>query len=121
MTKAILTVDDSPSLRLVLREALTDAGHRVVEAEDGIAALEWLASNEPQLVITDITMPRLDGLALIEQLRRRDDMSDIPILVLTTESAPESKAKARAAGATGWIAKPFDPDKLNSAIRRVTH
>lgn len=121
MTKAILTVDDSPSLRLLLRAALTEAGHKVAEAEDGLAALEWLASNEPQLVITDLTMPRLDGLSLIEQLRARNDLRDIPILVLTTESAPESKARARAAGATGWIAKPFDPEKLNSAIRLVTH
>lgn len=121
MTKPILTVDDSPSLRMVLREALTGAGHRVAEAEDGLAALEWLASNRAELVLTDITMPRLDGLGLIEQLRRREDMRDIPILVLTTESAPECKARARAAGATGWIAKPFDPDTLNSAIRRVTH
>ncbi len=121
MTKAILTVDDSPSLRLLLRAALTDGGHLVAEAEDGVAALEWLASNEPRLVITDITMPRLDGLSLIEQLRARADMRDIPILVLTTESAPECKARARAAGATGWIGKPFDPAKLNSAIRLVTH
>jgi two-component system chemotaxis response regulator CheY len=121
MTKAILTVDDSPSLRMVLREALTGAGHKVVEAEDGLAALEWLETHQPQLVITDITMPRLDGLALIERLRSREAMRDLPILVLTTESAPASKARARAAGATGWIAKPFDPEKLNSAIRRVIH
>ena len=121
MTKAILTVDDSTSLRLLLREALTEAGHKVAEAGDGLAALEWLATNRPQLVITDITMPQLDGLALIAELRARDDMRDIPILVLSTESAPESKARARAAGATGWIAKPFDPAKLNSAIRLVMH
>lgn len=121
MSEPILTVDDSPSLRMVLRAALTGAGHRVAEAEDGLAALEWLKSNRPQLVITDITMPRLDGLGLIERLRSSDDLRDVPILVLTTESAPECKARARAAGATGWIVKPFDPDKLNSAIRRVTH
>lgn len=121
MTKAILTVDDSPSLRLLLRAALVEAGHKVAEAEDGVAALEWLASNRAHLVITDITMPRLDGLGLIEELRARDDMRDVPILVLTTESAPDCKARARAAGATGWIGKPFDPQKLASAIRLVTH
>lgn len=121
MTKPILTVDDSLSMRMLLRAALSDDGHAVAEAEEGMAALEWLGANEPSLVITDINMPGLDGLGLIAELRADARYRDIPILVLTTESAPEKKEQARAAGATGWILKPFDPIKLNSAVRRVMH
>ena len=121
MSKPILTVDDSPSLRMLLRASLVDAGYSVVEAEDGRAALEWLEGNEPALVITDITMPNLDGFALITALRAQPRLREIPVLVLTTECEPEKKDKARAAGATGWIVKPFDPEKLNSALRRVVH
>ncbi|MFX8481498.1 response regulator, partial [Acinetobacter baumannii] len=86
-------------------------------AEDGIAALDWLALNEVDVVITDINMPRLDGFGLIEQLREGSRHRDRPILVLTTESSEEKKARARAAGATGWIVKPFDPQKLVAAVR----
>ncbi|HET9629876.1 MAG TPA: response regulator [Novosphingobium sp.] len=117
----ILTVDDSASMRALLRHALTGNGFDVVQAEDGIAALEWLAANEVDLVITDINMPRLDGFGLIEQLRGGSRHRDRPILVLTTESSDEKKLRARAAGATGWIVKPFDPDKLVAAVRRVIH
>jgi two-component system, chemotaxis family, chemotaxis protein CheY len=119
--KTILTVDDSPSMRMLLRNTLTEQGHAVHEAEDGIAALEWLSSNsKPDLMITDINMPRMDGFGLVEATRAKDSYRDMPILVLTTESSDEKKARARAAGATGWIVKPFDPVKLASAIRRVT-
>lgn len=117
----ILTVDDSASMRALLRHALTGNGFDVVQAEDGIAALEWLAANEVDLVITDINMPRLDGFGLIERLRGGSRHRDRPILVLTTESSDEKKLRARAAGATGWIVKPFDPDKLVAAVRRVIH
>lgn len=116
----ILTVDDSMSMRMLLRVALTKAGHNVAEAEDGVAALEWLTDQQPDLIITDINMPRLDGFGLIEKVRAQPRFRDTPILVLTTESTPEKKARARAAGATGWIVKPFDPDQLNAVIRRVT-
>lgn len=121
MTRTILTVDDSPSMRMLLRSALTERGYAVAEAEDGVAALEWLDGNAPHLVITDINMPRLDGFGLIEAMRGRPRFRDMPILVLTTESSDEKKARARQAGATGWIVKPFDPDRLASAIRRVSH
>lgn len=120
-TIRILTVDDSASMRALLRHALADSGFDVVQAEDGVAALEWLAGNEVDVVITDINMPRLDGFGLIEQLRGGSRHRDRPILVLTTESSDEKKARARAAGATGWIVKPFDPDKLIAAVRRVAH
>ncbi len=117
----ILTVDDSASMRALLRHALVAHGFHVEHAEDGVAALEWLECNEVDLVITDINMPRLDGFGLIERLRGGARHRDRPILVLTTESSDEKKARARAAGATGWIVKPFDAEKLVSAIRRVTH
>ncbi len=119
--KPILTVDDSPSMRMMLRASLMRAGYTVVEAEDGRAALEWLETNEPAAVITDLTMPHLDGFGLISALRAQPRLSGVPVLVLTTESDPDKKARARAAGATGWIVKPFDPEKLNTVLRRVVH
>jgi len=120
-TTRILTVDDSASMRALLNHALSNNGFDVIQAEDGIEALEWLATNEADVVITDINMPRLDGFGLIERLRGGSRHRDRPILVLTTESSDEKKARARAAGATGWIVKPFDTDKLIAAVRRVSH
>ena len=98
MQKRILAVDDSLSMRMLLRASLTNAGYEVAEAEDGRAALEWLENNEPTLVITDINMPRLDGFGLIAELRAQERFRDMPILVLTTESLPEKKARARRRG-----------------------
>ncbi|HET9509692.1 MAG TPA: response regulator [Sphingomonas sp.] len=122
MTKTILTVDDSPSMRMLLRVALTDMGYDVIEAEDGVHALETLRETdvEPDLLITDINMPRMDGFGLISEVRGQGRRG-LPILVLTTESSDEKKQRARAAGATGWIVKPFHPEKLAAAIRRVLH
>jgi two-component system chemotaxis response regulator CheY len=122
MPRTILTVDDSPSMRMALRNSLAELGHLIYEAEDGVAALEWLAThNQPDLMIIDINMPRLDGFGLVEAVRAKSRHSQMPILILTTESSDQKKARARAAGATGWIVKPFDPGKLAVAIRRVTH
>jgi two-component system chemotaxis response regulator CheY len=118
---SILTVDDSPSMRALLRHTLTCEGHVVAEAEDGLAALDWLSANgKPDLVITDINMPNMDGFGLIEAVRAQDCFRDMPMLVLSTESSDEKKSRARNAGATGWIVKPFDPEKLATAVRRVT-
>ena len=117
----MLTVDDSASMRALLNHALSNNGFDVVQADDGVSALEWLAVNEVDVVITDINMPRLDGFGLIERVRGGTRHRDRPILVLTTESSDEKKARARAAGATGWIVKPFDTDKLVAAVRRVAH
>jgi two-component system chemotaxis response regulator CheY len=118
--KTIMTVDDSPTMRRLLYAALTDLGYTVVEAEDGVHALETLDGFEPDLLITDINMPRMDGFGLIEEVRGQGRRS-LPILVLTTESSDEKKQRARDAGATGWIVKPFHPEKLAAAIRRVLH
>jgi two-component system chemotaxis response regulator CheY len=121
-TMKILAVDDSRSMRALLRMTLGSSGFDVVEAEDGQAALEWLETNEVDLIITDINMPRLDGFGLIEQLRGQHRRHvDRPILVLTTECSDEKRAQAREAGATGWIVKPFDPERLVAAVRRVIH
>ncbi|NBW74935.1 MAG: response regulator [Sphingomonadaceae bacterium] len=118
----ILTVDDSASMRALLLNALSAEGFEVAQAEDGLAALDWLEGNEVDLVITDINMPRLDGFGLIEQLRGGNTSHrNRPIVVLTTESSEEKRARARAAGATGWIVKPFNPEKLAAAVRRVTY
>lgn len=119
----VLTVDDSASMRALLRAALTSRGYDVSQAEDGMAALQWLAANDRDIdvIVTDINMPRMDGFGLIEALRGQSRFRDCPILVLSTESSDEKKARARSAGATGWIVKPFDADKLDSALRRVTH
>nr|WP_200894444.1 response regulator [Sphingomonas sp. SRS2] len=120
MPKLILTVDDSPSMRMLLRSALSRQGYAVAEAEDGVAALEWLAANErPDLMITDINMPRMDGYGLVETVRAQGPHSDMPILVLSTESSEDKMTRAREAGADGWIVKPFDPVQLASAIRHA--
>jgi len=116
--KTILTVDDSPSIRMLLRYALKGQGYAVAEAEDGVAALEWLAANaRPDVMITDINMPRMDGFDLVEAVRAQAQHEGMPILVLSTESSDEKMARAREAGADGWIVKPFDPAQLVSAVR----
>ncbi len=119
MSKIILTVDDSRTMRDMLRLALVQAGFEVVQAEDGVHGLEVLAGSNPDVIVTDINMPRMDGFGFIEGVRKDEKHRAIPILVLTTESDAEKKARARQAGATGWIVKPFDPVKLVDAIRRV--
>lgn len=117
----ILTVDDSASMRALLKHALLGQGFHVDQADDGVSALEWLADNDCDVIITDINMPRMDGFGLIERVRAGGAHVHRPILVLSTESSDEKKARARAAGATGWIVKPFDAEKLAAAVRRVTH
>lgn len=120
MSLTILAVDDSRTIRDMLRLALTEAGFTLHLAEDGVHGLEVLEGLAPDAIISDINMPRLDGLGFIEAVRQIDRHRATPILVLTTESAPELKARARAAGATGWIVKPFDPSKLIKALQMVT-
>jgi two-component system chemotaxis response regulator CheY len=117
--KTILTVDDSRTMRDMLMMTLKDAGYDVVQAEDGEDGLEKLAERRPDAIITDINMPKLDGFGFIEKVRQDPSNMAVPILVLTTESEQERKDRARAAGATGWIVKPFNPSKLLDALRRV--
>ena len=119
MTKTVLTIDDSRTMRDMLLMALEDAGYTVIQAVDGVDGLETLAAEGADVVITDINMPRLDGFGVIEGVRANPDHRATPILVLTTESDAAKKERARAAGATGWIVKPFNPVKLVEAVRRV--
>jgi len=119
MTLTILAVDDSRTMRDMLRLALTGAGFETHLAEDGQHGLEVLEGLAPDAIITDINMPKLDGFGFIDAIRKQDRLNGVPILVLTTESAPELKARAREAGATGWIVKPFDPAKLVRALHMV--
>jgi len=120
MGKTVLIVDDSRTMRDMLRLALSESGHTVVQAEDGVHGVEVMREHGLfDVVITDINMPRMDGYGFIGEVRTDPVNSATPILVLSTESAPEKKMRARDAGATGWIVKPFDPVKLEAAIRRV--
>lgn len=116
----VLAIDDSRTIREMLRETLVNAGFDVHLAVDGQDGLDKLQSVQPHVIITDINMPRLDGFGVIEAVRAGTAYSALPILVLTTESAPDLKDRARRSGATGWIVKPFDDTKLVSAIRRIT-
>jgi len=119
MNTRILAVDDSPTMRGLIGAALTPNGFDVHFAEDGVDGLQRLAEAEPDLVITDINMPRLDGFGVIEGVRKNPKYQSLPVLVLTTESGDDLKARAREAGATGWIVKPFDDARLVSVIHRV--
>ena len=121
MSRTILTIDDSRTMREMLRATLVAQGFNVIQAEDGQHGVEVLEGldQDPDVIITDINMPRMDGFQFIESVRGNDDYRVIPILVLTTESDGEKKQRARLAGATGWIVKPFDPTKLVDAINRV--
>ena len=119
-TKLILTVDDSATIRELLLSELSGLGYRVTQAEDGVHGLEMLSREPPDVIITDITMPRMDGIRFIQNVRGDERYKATPILVLTTESDPDIKDRAKRAGATGWIVKPFDPRKLAEAIRKVT-
>lgn len=119
MSKLILTVDDSASMRMLLKSSLTAQGYRIESAYDGEHGLERMHEVAPDLLITDINMPRMDGFELIEAVRALPQFRGTPVLVLSTEFSDDKKARAREAGATGWITKPFDAVKLGAAIRRV--
>lgn len=119
MTVRILAIDDSPTIRALVAKALRTAGFEVILASDGIGGIESLPEAQPDLIITDINMPRMDGFGVIEAVRADDRYSEVPILVLTTESGADLKARARRAGATGWIVKPFTDARLIAIINRV--
>ena len=115
----ILAVDDSASMRQMVSFTLKGAGYDVLEAGDGKQALELAKGKQVDLVLTDINMPVMDGIALIKELRALPQYKFTPILTLTTESASHKKMEGKAAGATGWIVKPFNPDQLLNTIRKV--
>ena len=115
----ILAVDDSASMRQMVSFTLKGAGHDVVEAVDGVDALQKAKNNPVDLVLTDVNMPNMDGVTLIRELRSMPDYKFTPMLTLTTESGSEKKSEGKQAGATGWIVKPFSPDQLLATINKV--
>ena len=119
MSMEILAVDDSLTMRNMIKMALNTGDFIVHTADDGQDGLEVLKDISPDAIITDINMPNMDGFGFIEHVRRQSEYRTTPILVLTTESATEQKTRARDAGATGWIVKPFDPTKLIKALEMV--
>ncbi|MDR3493628.1 MAG: response regulator [Ancalomicrobiaceae bacterium] len=119
MTAQILTVDDSASVRMTTRMALTRAGFSVVEAVDGVDGLTKAKTKRFDAIITDLNMPNMDGLKMIEEMRRLPNQLGVPILFLTTESDAGLKTRAKSAGATAWLTKPFEPDQLVKLVTRV--
>jgi len=119
MAKTILTVDDSGSLRQMLTFSLKAAGYDVAEAVDGMDALTQAKQQKFDLVLTDQNMPGMDGLSLIKALRGMRNYQRVPILMLTTESGDDMKAQGKAAGASGWLVKPFDPVRLTEVVGKL--
>lgn len=121
MSKKIMTADDSASMRQMIGFTLKQAGFDIVEAEHGQDALTKLSGSAVDMLITDLNMPVMDGLELIRQVRALPQFKYIPIVMLTTESQADKKQEGKAAGATGWIVKPFTPDQLVSVVNKVLH
>jgi two-component system chemotaxis response regulator CheY len=119
MTASILTVDDSASLRMAIRIALTGAGYAVTEAVDGADGLARATATRFDMIVTDLNMPNMDGLSMIRALREQPAQAGIPIIFLSTESDADMKAQAKAAGATGWLVKPFQPEQLIRVAQKV--
>ena len=112
----ILAVDDSSTMRQMLSVTLQNAGHQVIQAEDGVVALDIAREQKFDLVITDVRMPNMDGITLVSELRNLPGFEATPLLVLTTESAASKKQAGKAAGETGWIVKPFNKEQLLKVV-----
>ena len=119
MTKRIMVIDDSPSLREAVRGALTDAGYEVVDAVDGRDALQRLDGRKVDLMICDVHMPGMDGIAFVKQVKQLPDYRFVPIIMLTTESSEEGKQAGQVAGARAWIVKPFRPAQILHAVSKL--
>jgi two-component system, chemotaxis family, chemotaxis protein CheY len=119
MSKVIMTADDSASIRQMVAFTLKQSGYEVVQAVDGRDALQQLAARKVDMLITDLNMPHLDGIGLIKEVRALAACKFIPIVMLTTESQDTKKQEGRAAGATGWIVKPFKPEQLLAVVKKV--
>lgn len=119
MSKTIVTIDDSMSIREIVKLSLAPYGYNVLTAEDGISGLQLCSNNRVDLVLTDLNMPRLNGIALIAKLRALPAYRFTPIVMLTTESQASQKMAGKQAGATGWIVKPFDSPKLLQIVQRL--
>ena len=119
MSKTIMTVDDSISVRQMVAFVLKDAGFNVLEAADGRDAVGQLSASAVDMVITDLNMPNMDGIELIRWVRSNEPTRFVPVVMLTTESQNERKDQGKAAGATGWIIKPFKPEQLLAVVKKV--
>lgn len=117
--KTIMTVDDSATVRQMAGLVLRGAGYEVIEAIDGVDALSKLTGQELNLILTDLNMPNMDGLELTRRVRTLPNYKYVPVVLLTTESQPEKKQEGKAAGATAWIVKPFNPDQLLAVVKKV--
>jgi two-component system chemotaxis response regulator CheY len=118
MAKSILVVDDTRSMRKMVAAVLANAGYEVAEAGDGIEALELAKGRRFDLVVTDHNMPRMDGVTLVRELRGMPHYDPVALIVLSTEVDPALKQKGRDAGATGWMAKPFDPQRMLDIVAK---
>jgi two-component system, chemotaxis family, chemotaxis protein CheY len=119
MAKKILIVDDSESVRMIARIALREQGYEVVEAGNGVEALQQLDAERVNLVISDVNMPEMDGIALLKQIKASAKHKFMPIIMLTTEAGQDKKDEGRAAGAKAWITKPFQPNVLIAAVSKL--
>ena len=119
MAKRVMTVDDSATVRQVLQVTLESAGYDVVQAVDGADALDKLSREPVDMLVTDLNMPRIDGIGLIHEIRQKPGNRFMPIIMLTSEAQPEKKNAGKAAGASGWITKPFRPEQLLAVVRMV--
>jgi two-component system chemotaxis response regulator CheY len=119
MAKKIMTVDDSPTIRQMLGMALKGAGYEVVEAENGKDALTKLESEKVSMLITDLNMPQMNGIDLIRSVRQSPGLRFLPIIMLTTETQEVKRLEGKAAGASGWIVKPFKPEQLLKVVQMV--
>lgn len=120
MAKKILIVDDSRTIRQQVTFTLSKGGYQVVEAEDGVQGIEKLRNEDGiAMVISDVNMPNMDGLEMVETIKKDDAINSIPIVMLTTEGSGELISRAKAAGAKGWLVKPFEPDQLIAAVNKL--
>jgi two-component system chemotaxis response regulator CheY len=120
MGKTVLVVDDSPTMRQMVAFTLSNAGFTVVEAGNGKEAMGKISGGaKPDLVVTDLNMPEMDGITLIQEIRKNAALKFMPILMLTTESSDDKKKAGQAAGATGWVVKPFNPEQMLNVIQKV--
>jgi two-component system chemotaxis response regulator CheY len=119
MEKTIMTVDDSAIVRKMVSFTLENEGYQVVEAEDGVDALEKLTGSRVNMILTDLNMPKMDGLEFIRRVRQGNGCKFVPIVMLTTESQTDKKSLGKAAGATGWIVKPFKPQQLLAVVKKL--
>lgn len=120
MAKTVLVVDDSPTMRQMVAFTLTSAGYQVVEAGNGKEAVGKVNGGaKPDLVVTDLNMPEMDGITLIKEIRKMPALKFTPILMLTTEASDDKKKAGQAAGATGWIVKPFNPEQMMAVVKKV--